>query len=249
MTLSLTSSVTAMGPGLTTYFLATGGTSPYTYSVIPGGAGGTIDSSTGEYSSPAILSTNPVQAYDTIVVEDETTATASKQILIGNPLLLFCDILQNQLGLDNNHIYLWDQKLMQPTDSSLYIAVGVVNSRPFGNTNSYDGSGGGLASIQSVNMLDILSIDAISRGPAARDQRGLIILALNSTYAESQQELNSFSIGQLPAGGQFVNLSEIDGAAIPYRFRIQVNLQYFVTNVQSVPYYSNFSAVEVTTND
>lgn len=244
MTLTLTSSVSAMGPGLSTSFLGIGGTPSYVYSVIAGGAGGSINASTGQYLAPSSLSSNPAQAYDTIQVTDATSATATQKILIAPPLMLFCDILQNQLGLANDHIYLWDQKIMQPTDSSLYIAVAVLHSTPFGNTNFFNASG---QSVQSVNMLDALTIDAISRGPAARDQRANIIMALNSNYAESQQELNSFRIGTLPAGGQFVNLSNIDGAAIPYRFQIQINLQYFVTNVQSVQYYTQFQNVSPVT--
>lgn len=246
MTLTLRSSVTAMGPGLSTYFLASGGTAPYIYSVLPNGAGGSINSSTGVYTAPVILSSDAKKAYDTIVVTDSTSATASTQILIGNALLLFCDILKKELNLDDSHLFLWDQKIFQPTDSSLYIAVGVVNSKPFGNTNKFEGVTN--SSIQSINMLDIISIDAISRGPSARDRRAEILMALNSNYAESQQELNSFYVGKLPSGGQFINLSEIDGAAIPYRFRISINLQYFVTKVQSVSYYDEFSPVEVTTD-
>lgn len=247
MSLALSSSVTAIGPALQTGFLASGGTPAYAYSVLAGGAGGTINSSTGVYHSPVVINTDPAKAYDTIQVTDSLGATATLQILVGNALALFCDIIQNYLGLSNGRVYLWDQKLMQPTDSSLYVAVGIVTSKPFGNTNRLDGSGSGLNAVQSVNMLDTLSLDIISRGPEARDRKGEVILALNSIYAQAQQELNSFKIGQLPAGAQFINLSEIDGAAIPYRFRISVNLQYFVTNVRAAPYYNDFAPVTVTT--
>jgi hypothetical protein len=246
MTLTLVSNVSAMGPNLTTYFLASGGTAPYTYSVIPGGAGGTINATTGQYTSPTSVNLSPNFAYDTIQALDSISATATLKILIGTPLILFCDILQNQLGLDNNHIYLWDQKLIEPKDYSLYIAVGVMNSRPFGNTNYWDGAN--QTSIQSINMLDTLSVDAISRGPQARDQRANILMALNSNYSEQQQEFNSFNIGLLPANSQFTNLSIIDGAAIPYRFRISINMQYFVTLTKNPPYYSNFQTVQVTPN-
>lgn len=247
MTLILTSSVTAMAAGLSTYFLGVGGTAPYTYAVLPNGAGGTINASTGQYTAPAIISENPVYAYDTIKVTDNVSATATEQILIGTPLILVCDILQSQLGLDNKHIYLWDQKILQPTDSDLYLAIGVVSSKIFGSSNNYK-SGSGLNALQSVNVMDTLSIDAISRGPAARDQRANIIMAFNSTYSESQQELNSFYLAPLPSNGTYLNLSQQDGSAIPYRFRITVNMQYFQTNLQPIPYFSNFQTPQVTVN-
>jgi hypothetical protein len=92
-----------------------------------------------------------------------------------------------------------------------------------------------------------LSIDIISRSNEALLRKEEILLALNSQYAESQQELNSFFIGTLPAGGQFVNLSYVDGAAIPYRYNISINIQYFVTTLKASPYYTDFQDPEITT--
>lgn len=244
MTLNLTKNVTAIGPGLTTYFLATGGTPAYIYSVLAGGAGGAIDSSTGQYSSPAAVPASPQSAYDTIQVTDAMASTATAQILIGTPLILVCDILQTSLGLENGKVYLWDQKLNEPKDYSLYIAVSVLTSKPFGNTTRFDGVN--MQTIQSVNMIDTVQIDLISRGPDARDKRANVLMALNSQYAEQQQEFNSFFIGKLPTN--FVNLSHVDGAAIPYRFQISVALQYFVKLIQSVDYYDMFDQPAVIIN-
>lgn len=95
-------------------------------------------------------------------------------------------------------------------------------------------------------MLATLDIDIISRGPEARDRKEEIILALNSIYAQSQQEGNSFYIGKLPPSARFVNLSNIDGAAIPYRFRISVNLQYAFVKSKAIDYFDTFSTVQET---
>jgi hypothetical protein len=247
-TLALAQTLTAIAVNLTASFLATGGTAPYNYSVRAGGAGGTINSSTGLYTAPASVSSDPAQLYDTIQVTDNAGAKATSQILIGTPLLLFCEILQNQLGLPVGRVYLWDQKIMQPTDAGLYIAVSVPSCKPFGVTNQPDGSGSGLNSIQVAHMLATLDIDIISRGPEARDRKEEVLLALDSNYSRSQQEANSFSIGKLPAGSRFLNLSHVDGAAIPYRYKISINIQYAVTKTTAVPYYSQFSSVQVATN-
>ncbi len=176
MTLSLTQTKTALGPGLTASFLGVGGSEPYAYTVATGGAGGTVDYSTGIYTAPAVLGTGPIHAYDTIVVTDYAAATASSTILVGTPLLLFCEILQKELGLANGRVYLWDQKIMQPTDSGLYVAVSVPSCKPFSNVNrNVDGD-----QDQFVSMLATVDIDIISRGPEARDRKEEIILALNS---------------------------------------------------------------------
>lgn len=247
MPLSLSKSITAMAPGLTTSVVGSGGTAPYSYAVAPGGAGGTINASTGLYSAPAAINPDPRLTVDTIVVTDALAATASGTILITNALGLFCEIIQREMGLAEGRVYLWDQKINQPTDSGLYVAVSVLRCKPFANTYTIDGSGSGLNAVQSVNMLATLSIDAISRSTEALNRKEEILMALGGIYSQSQQELNSFNIGRLPPGGQFVNLSLVDGAAIPYRFNISMNIQYFFRKTKAVPYFDDFSDVEVTT--
>lgn len=251
MSLSLTQSKTALAVNLTASFLGVGGTSPYVYSVRAGGAGGTIDSATGVYTAPPVVNDGsygpPKKLYDTIEVQDSLSAKATAQILVGNPLLLFCEVIQKELGLANGRVYLWDQKIMQPTDAGLYVAVAIVSCRPFGNSNEYNGAGAGLLSIQSVNMYAQLQIDIISRDAEARDRKEEVLLALASDYAETQQEANSFLIGKLPPNSQFLNLSSPDGAAIPYRFTIGVSMQYFYTKPKDVGYFDTFQDVAVTT--
>lgn len=248
MALSLTQSATAIAPGLTTSFLAIGGSSPYVYSVRSGGTGGAMNSSTGVYTAPLSMSEDPATISDTIQVRDASGKIATASILVGNALILLCDIIQNQMGLDSSHVYLWDQKIFQPTDSSLYVAVSVPSCKPFGNTISFDGGGSGLNAIQSVNMMATVDVDIISRGPAARDQKEVVLMALNSVYAEQQQEANSFSISRLPAGSRFINLSQIDGAAIPYRYKISFNIQYAVTQTVAVQYFDDFEVPTIETS-
>lgn len=240
--ITLAQSYTAIAPNLTSSFAASGGTAPYVYSVRPGGTGGTINSSTGLYTAPAVVSENPLILYDMVQVKDNVGAIAVSSILVGTPLLLFCEIIQNQMNLPNGRVYLWDQKITEPSDSGLFIAVSLLSLKPFGNNNFIDSNGN---QNQSVNINATLSVDIISRGPEARDKKELVILAFQSVYAQQQQEANSFYIGKISTS--FANLSEVDGAAIPYRYNISVQMQYFVTMVQSAEYFNTFATTSVTT--
>jgi hypothetical protein len=235
---------TAVGANITAFFQATGGTSPYVYSVLPNGAGGSIDSSTGLYTAPSVINSSPNQAYDVIQAKDNAGLKTTSSILVGTPLVLFCDILQTQLGLDNNHIFEWDQKVFQPTDYGLYIIISVINCKPFGN-NTYI-LPDGISVEQDVNMSATFELDIISRGPAARDQKELVLLALNSIYSQQQQESNSFYIGKLSTN--FINLSQIDGAAIPYRYRISFTVQYTVSLITALPYFGTFQTPTIAVN-
>lgn len=251
MSLSLSVSVTAMAPGTSTIVSGQGGVEPYSYDIVAGGAGGTLTASGDEqrYTAPVAMPANPRQQNVTIRVTDSapTPATAEATIMIGDPLLLFCEIIQKELALANGRVYLYNQKIMQPTDDSLYIAVGVLNCKPFANTFKPESSEGGMNAGQSVNMLATLSLDIISRSTEALRRKEEVIMALNSMYAIQQQERNSFFIGKLPPGSQFVNLSSVDGAAIPYRFNISVNIQYFARKVKAVEYFDEFADPTVTT--
>lgn len=236
MSLIVTQTFTAVAPLITSSFGVSGGAQPYTWSVVPGGAGGSIDASTGVYTAPATLSNNPSQNFDTIMVIDSMGAQGRSTIMVGDAILLFCDIIQNQLGLAQGRVYLWDQKIFQPTDNGLYVAVSVLSCKPYGNDKSYTGTESTFSSQQTVNMAATLQVDVISRDISALRQKEAVLLAINSDYAEQQMNANSFFIGKLPAGAQFVNLSSQDGAAIPYRFTISLMLHYIYTLNQNPGY-------------
>lgn len=236
MSLSLSASYTAIGPGRTSSFLGTGGTAPYDYSVVVGGNGGTINVSTGVYTAPITY------GIDTVIVTDALAATAELAILTGTALELLCDILQFSMGLSQGQVYIYNQKINIPTDSRLYIAVGVRACKPFGNTTrTVDG-----VSLQSVNMMADLDINILSRSTDALNRKEEVILAFQSQYSEGQQEANSFYVSQL--SHSFINLSEIDGAVIPYRFVIGARLQYFVAKQVAAPYYTQFDPAEINTD-
>lgn len=251
MSLTLLKSVTAMGVNGVTTVGATGGTAPYTYSLIAGGAGGTLVPQLGGgavYTAPAMLSDDPRAQFATIRVTDDVGDTAEGSILITDALGLIADIIQTELSLAPGRVWLYNQKVNQPTDDGLYVIIGVLTLKPFGNTNKAV-AGSGVDSQQSVNMYALLSVDVISRGLAALRRKEEILMALASTYAQKQQEQYSFRIGKLPPGSQFVNLSRDDGAAIPYRFNITVGVQYMVKKAKPVEYYSEFSVPTVETED
>lgn len=241
MSLTVTQTATAISPSLTASFDASGGTPPYTFTVsqVPAGPGGTI-AQTGIYTAPAQVTPLPVTSKDTIVVTDALGATGSAKILVGTIIQLFCELIQVGMALPDGRVYVWNQKVLQPKDEDLYVIVSASNIKPFGNTKTYSGVQG-LNSIQSVNIVATLDVNIISRGPAARDLKEFVLMSIYSDYSEQQQAANSFSIGRLPAGSRFMDLSSIDGAAIGYRYMIPINITYFVSATSAVNYFSTFS--------
>ncbi len=240
--IALLQTATAICPGRSCSFNATSGTAPYTYSVQFGGAGGTIDSD-GFYTAPSQPSLESTKVYDTVMVQDADGAIATAKILVGSALIMVCDIIQKELGLWVGQVFLWDQKLNLGNDDKLYIAVSEMYCKPLSNSNDHDDDGN---SIQSTNFSVGVDLDIMSRSQAAVQRKEEVIMALRSDYAERQQALNSFRIFPLSTG--FRNLSQVDGAAIPYRFNISLQMQYFISKTKPVAYYDDFSDIDVTTD-
>lgn len=236
MSLTLNPSAISMIPGVIRSYVGVGGTAPYAYKIISGP--GSINASTGYYTAPDDLAERPEDNIAKLEVTDDVGDTAQAFAYIRSPLELVCDILQSEMELDDGRVYIWDQKIMAPNDEGLFIAVSILQSKPFANTNEIVNESGTLYEVKSVNTRDLISVDVISRGPQARMRKEEVLMALKSVYADQQQASNRFYIGTLPTA--FVNLSEIDGAAIPYRFNISLALQYTVIKRKIVGYYDTF---------
>lgn len=247
MSVTLSQSRKAVLPGGFVSFLASGGIAPYTFSVKPDGVGGTIDPSNGVYIGPQAIVNQRVTS-DTILVVDDVGDEAEAIVSIGGPLTLLCDIIQTEMSLPNGRVYLWNQKLMQPTDSDLYIAVSVLHDEPIANVNRQVSVGPDLVSEQYVLVRSIVGIDMISRGPIAREARLDLLLAINSNYSQQQQNSNGFSIGRLPANKTMVALNQVEGSAIPYRFHTDISMQYAYSKNSAVDFFDNFPGFEVTVN-
>lgn len=157
---------------------------------------------------------------------------------------LFCDVIQNGMELEDDQVYLWDQKIDIPNDHRLYIAVAVISCKPFANSRKIVDNGSQLQEQQSLNVQATLGIDIFSKGPEARDRKEEVILALKSTFSQQIQEKYGFYIATIPTA--FVNLSEIDGAAIPYRFNISVAIQYTSIKTKTISFYDKFADTIVT---
>jgi len=72
-------------------------------------------------------------------------------------------------------------------------------------------------------------------------------MALNSDYSQRQQSANSFRLALLSA--RMINISELDGSAIPYRFNTEINITYFSKLVKPVDYFNEFVLSEPVTEE
>ncbi len=160
------------------------------------------------------------------------------------PWKLVCEIIREEMELDDEQVYLYNNKFNIPPDEKVYIAVALGPSKPFSNIRREVSNDAGLAEEQTTNFQCTLIIDVMSKGPIARDRKEEVILALGSTLSQRTQEENGFYIA--PISSSFVPLSSLEGAAIPYRFNISVAIQYKTSKSKQIAYYDTFTDTVIT---
>lgn len=235
--MNIVQTLTALSPGLTASFLGVGGVEPYTYEVIAGGAGGTIDGD-GNYIAPDVTGVDIIQVTDSDLVPTVLTA----QIKILTPHELVLDIVQNEMSLQDDQLTLYNQKFNIPNDDRVYFSLAIVSTKVLGNNRKNVGD----ESIQSTNFYDMITLEISSKSIDSLNRREELVMALGSDYAQSQQEANSFRIGKIPSS--FVNLSRQEGNALLYAYGLTLTLSYFKKKITNIKYFDTFQNPVIETN-
>lgn len=161
-----------------------------------------------------------------------------------NILQVICGIIQEDMGLAADQVFLWNQKWDSPSDARPYVSIRVLRKKPFGVSNPGRSNLVGYEENPSANFQATLSVDIFSRGLIARDFGDGVLLAFSGDAARKAQEKYGFYIA--PLASEIVDISDVDGAAIPYRFNFTVNIQYFVLKQKQVDYYDVFVTPTIT---
>jgi hypothetical protein len=123
-----------------TAFSATGGIPPYSYSVLTGGAGGTVNSVSGLYTAPAVAGS------DTVRVTDAASHTSDAPVTVYFPLT----IVPTDATVQVNQTYSFDASGGVPGTGYVYSQVsGVGTTDPDGTYHS-----GGVPGAAVVKVVD-----------------------------------------------------------------------------------------------
>lgn len=224
MAISLNVSTPYITIGKKAVFNGVGGVEPYSYSILKGS--GSIDSSSGVYTAVA---KNLGEV--TVKVVDANNAIATQKITIVHYLHLIAYIIQSELGLDSDQAYIYNQRIFTPKDDKLYVAVGLENTKPVSASKKfYDG-----VEYRAVSNFNTVKIDILSKSIEALIRKDEVVASLGSGFSQNVQTANSFKIGRIPS--DVVNLSNVDGTAIPYRFNFRFNVNDLSLFAKDAPYY------------
>lgn len=224
--------------GTSTEFVATDGNEPYTFSVEPDGAGGSIDSLLGTYTAPSSLPEDG-STVDTIKVTDNLGDILTTTINVLRIEEFVALIVKNELSLDSDQIIIQNQKFIIPNDKRVYCSLKLVSGKPISNNKKSKSDAVGMFDESYVVMRDMLEINLMSYGERAMDSRYDILMAIASTFSIQVQEVNSFTISKTPLN--VTNISGIEGSKIPFAFNISLSIQYGIKKIKYIHYYDKFS--------
>lgn len=125
------------------------------------------------------------------------------------PEQIIVDILRKEMSLDQNAVWIQDQNKDVPSDTGLYIVVGLSDSKAISSVNSFDSVAG--TEVQEVSVVENIQIDIFSRSKVLIARRWEIMAALHSVLSKQSQEQNNFKIFKNPIS--FVNSGSAEGGS------------------------------------
>lgn len=261
MSISVQGTKFATRPGLTTSFEASGGVAPYTYSLAQGQvAGGTIDPSSGLYTAPARVPEDPRSFYDYIIATDSTGAQSPGYgeagncwISVGHCWQLVAEIYRHELGLPLGRVFLFDQKVDLPEDNRPFVVISIPGMSLIGSgikPNGTFGTNGLPGWDQQLKWAQInyhMDIHLYSRDMDGLNRLPAMFMAASGLYSRQVQQENGFYISTLPRN--VVNLSGLDGAAIPYHYIISIEAFYTNQWTTGSEYFDDFQNVQLVVSE
>ena len=140
-------------------------------------------------------------------------------------------IIKSYMALSDDQIWLQREKIMLPKTKTFTISLGFISLKPIGTSVRTYGDVEEIGTTMSGQVvIDIYgpSFDVVTRN-------GEVVMALCSSMSKDYQTANGFLIAQVPSSCN--DISNLDGAFIPYRFQMIFNVQFINKKSKVIEYY------------
>ena len=154
-------------------------------------------------------------------------------------ILIIADIIQNELGLTNSQVFIYNQDYKLPETSGLFIVLVNDSSEIYSNSNRYVGTVNNSQEVINLLAKEEYSINIMSKNSEARTRKEEVVMALISNYAKEQQDKYQFKIAQIP--NSFTNVSELEGAGMLNRFVINLSVLTWKQKTKEISYFDQFT--------
>lgn len=151
---------------------------------------------------------------------------------------IICQIIQKCMVLEDDQIWIYNQRRAIPEDKRLYVVVGLVGFKAYGSTNVCN-LDTGLTDELSQFMQETVSIDLFSYTTEALERYTQIMGSLKSSYSQQVQELYALKIADLPL--TINDVSAIEGIARLNRISIALSVLRKYSMLIAADYYDQLS--------
>lgn len=162
------------------------------------------------------------------------------------PIKVVADIMAHELPLAVGYIMLNDEKWNIPKSyDGIFMVLSYLGpNKVIANTNKFDPATD--EEVQSTTVLEVIQIDFMSYGPAARARKEEVAMALGSMYSQQWQEKYGCQIARQPE--PFVDTSNLEGAGMLKRFTTRISVTSIFMKSKAAEYYTTFPTPEVKYN-
>lgn len=154
-----------------------------------------------------------------------------------------CDIIQNQMGLQKDQVWIYNQKVDIPNDKRMYVVVSFDDEEVFGanlhNKNKEDG----LDEETWLNVRTNISINTFSASLECINRKYDVLGALRSVYSLQKQEKMNMQISRVPR--VCMNASFATPTQRLYSYHYEYSIMHVKKVSHNVDYYNDFSRADM----
>lgn len=145
----------------------------------------------------------------------------------------------HEMELCSERILIYNQKWNLPNKFDIFISLGILTSKPFANRTVYeDRDEQGFYEVQSLNLMETISVDIFSYNNTARTRKEEVIMAMSSTFSQQKQSEHSFKIGLIPTN--FTNVSSVEASKSLNRYNISIPVLSWRKKEKKVEYFDSY---------
>lgn len=153
-------------------------------------------------------------------------------------------LIRGFMQLEREQVVQYNQDWKVPPDDRLYISVGFLASRPYGNNtttapDNTDPENPKLVETTSINERALLTVDVYSFSDEALLRKAEVLMAFGSTAGQQLAERLSLKLGKIPDA--FNDLSGVEGAARINRYNLSLPVLYVTSKSSIIEYFDKFT--------
>lgn len=154
-----------------------------------------------------------------------------------------CDILKVGMNLQDDQIWIYNQKVDIPNDKRLYVVVSLKSETVIGNNIQEKDVTSGEDEVIWSNVVSDIGIELFSYNVNALNNRYQVLSSMRSTYSIQKQEELNCNIGRRPIA--FFDSSFLAPSARLYSFFFMYRLTHVENSARPIEYYDDFSRADM----